>query len=99
MLRTLITKCMAPFRWAVRFELQRRRDIDGCDIEGELQRRALADTADFIQQNLMHVDSVDLPLDILTLGIKQIDNKQGLYLEFGVFSGRTIKYIDWKSRL
>lgn len=84
---------MAPFRWAVRFELQRWKDIDVCDLEGELQRRALADTADFVQQNLMHVDSVDMPLDILTLAIQQIDNKQGLYLEFGVFSGRTINHI------
>jgi len=84
---------MAPFRWAIRFELQRWKDIDLRDIEGELQRRALADTANFIQQNLMHVDSVDLPLEILTLGIRQIDNKQGLYLEFGVFSGRTINHI------
>jgi hypothetical protein len=84
---------MAPFRWAVRFELQRWKDIDVCDIEGELQRRALADTAEFIQQNMMHVDSVYLPLDILTLSIKQIENKQGLYLEFGVFSGHTINHI------
>ena len=93
MLRTLVTKCMAPFRWAVRFELQRWKDIDVRDLEGELQRRALADTAEFIQQNLMQVDSVYLPLDILTLSIKQIENKQGLYLEFGVFSGHTINHI------
>ena len=93
MLKKLVTKTLAPLRWAIRFELQRRKDIDVHDIEGELQRRALVDTADFIQQNLMQVDSVDLPLEILTLGIGQIDNKQGLYLEFGVFSGRTINHI------
>jgi hypothetical protein len=93
MLRKLITKILAPFRWAVRFELQRRKMIDLCDLEGELQHRALEDTADFIEENMMPIDSVDLSLDILNLGIKQAENKQGLYLEFGVFSGRTINHI------
>src|ERR1019366_9352955 len=93
MLRTLITKFMAPFRWAIRFELQRWKGIDVHDIEGELQRQALEDTAAFIMQNMMHVDSVYLPLEILTLGIKHIENTQGLYLEFGVYSGLTINHI------
>jgi len=93
MLRTIIIRSLAPFRWAVRFELQRRKDIDLHDIEGELQRRALADTVDYVQQHLMQVDSVESNLDVLTLGLKQAGNKDGLYLEFGVFSGRTINHI------
>ena len=93
MLRTIITKGLAPIRWAVRFELQRRRSIDLHDIEGELQRRALADTVDYIQQHLMQVDSVESNLDVLTLGLKQVGNQGGLYLEFGVFSGNTINHI------
>jgi hypothetical protein len=93
MLRKLITKSVAPFRWAVRYELQRWKGLQVRDLECELQRQALADTADFIQQNLMHVDSVDSELDILTRGIKQAGSQQGLYLEFGVFSGRTINHI------
>ena len=67
--------------------------MDNHDIEGELQRHALADTADYIRHNMMQVDSVDIPLDVLTLGLKQVQNKHGLYLEFGVFSGHTINHI------
>jgi hypothetical protein len=93
MLRTLITRGFAPFRWAVRFELQRRKDIDLHDIGGDLQRRALADTVDYVQQHLMQVDSVESNLDVLTLALKQVENKAGLYLEFGVFSGHTINHI------
>lgn len=44
--------------------------MDVRDLESELQRQALADTANFIQQNLMQVDSMDSELDILTRGIK-----------------------------
>lgn len=93
MLRTIVTKSLAPLRWAIRFELQRRKDIDSHDIASELQRRALADTVDYVQQNMMQVDSVDYYLDVLTVGLKHVANKEGLYLEFGVFSGQTINHI------
>lgn len=93
MMIKLITKSLAPFRWAIRFELERRRSIDVRDLEGELQRQALMDTAGFIQQNMRQVDSMDSDLDILTRGIKLTEKRKGLYLEFGVFSGRTINYI------
>jgi hypothetical protein len=93
MLRTLITKSLAPFRWAIRFELQRRKDIDSHDIASELQRRALVDTVDYIQQNMMGVDSVEFYLDVLSKGLDEVQNKDGLYLEFGVFSGQTINHI------
>lgn len=93
MLKKLVTKILAPFRWAVRFELQRRKTIDLCDLEGELRRRALEDTAVFIQKNMMQVDSMNSDLEILTSAIKLVENQEGLYLEFGVFSGRTINHI------
>ncbi|MGA3265638.1 MAG: class I SAM-dependent methyltransferase [Verrucomicrobiota bacterium] len=93
MLRTIITRALAPFRWAVRFELQRSREADGHDLEGELQRRALADTADFVSRNLEGVDPLDSYLDVLSFGLKQVENPDGLYLEFGVFSGHTINHI------
>jgi hypothetical protein len=32
-------------------------------------------------------------LDVLTLALKQVESKAGLYLEFGVFSGHTINHI------
>jgi predicted O-methyltransferase YrrM len=93
MLRTLITRSLAPFRWAIRFELQRRKDIDGHDIKRELQRRALAEAADFVEQHLANVDSVEDYLDLQTLAVKQVTIKGGLYLEFGVFSGHSINHI------
>jgi len=89
----MIIKVLAPFRWAIRFELQRRRDIDSHDLAAELQRRALADTADYVRQHLIGVDSFDFYLDVLTFALKQAGNKNGLYLEFGVFSGLTINHI------
>ncbi len=93
MLRKLVTKSLAPFRWAIRCELERRKNIDLYDIEAELQRRALADTADFVHQHLAQVDSTESNLEVLTRGLKEVGTKQGLYLEFGVFSGRTINHI------
>jgi hypothetical protein len=59
MLRKMITKALAPIRWAIRFELQRRKDIDLHDMAAELQRRALVDTVDYVQQHLSQVDSVE----------------------------------------
>jgi predicted O-methyltransferase YrrM len=93
MLRTLVTKSLAPFRWAIRFELQRRNNIDGHDLRAELQRRALVETADFVEEHLTDVDSVDHYLDLITLGLRQVTLKEGLYLEFGVFSGTSINHI------
>jgi len=92
-LRAIIIKVLAPLRWAIRFELQRRKDVDAHDLGAELQRRALADTADYVQQHLAGVDSFDFYLDILTFALKQVGNKEGLFLEFGVFSGLTINHI------
>jgi hypothetical protein len=94
MLRAIIIKCLAPFRWAIRFELQRRKELDSHDIAGELQRRALEDTVDFIQQHMMGVDSVEKHLEVLDVGLKAVEKKEGLYLEFGVFSGLTINHIS-----
>jgi hypothetical protein len=93
MLRTFITKALAPVRWAVRFELDRRRDIELHDIEAERHRRSLAETADYVGQHMARVDSVKSHVDVLDLGLKAVGNRAGLYLEFGVFSGRTINQI------
>ncbi|HYA79090.1 MAG TPA: class I SAM-dependent methyltransferase [Candidatus Nitrosopolaris sp.] len=93
MLRAIITRGLAPFRWAVRFELERRKDIDLHDLKGELQRRARSETADYLSQYLTQVDSVDSHLTLLSRALKCVENKGGLYLEFGVFSGQTINYI------
>jgi len=91
-IRSLIIRALAPLRWAVRFELQRHKDIDLQDIPGQLQREALAETAAYVKQHMLRVDSVDCPLKVLTFALGQVQHKDGLYLEFGVFSGRTINH-------
>jgi len=77
----------------MRAELQRRGILNGHDLRAELQRRALVETADFVEQHLAQVDSVDEYLDLITLGLRQVTMKEGLYLEFGVFSGTSINHI------
>jgi hypothetical protein len=42
---------------------------------------------------MMQVDSTDSYLEVLTVALKQVQKKEGLYLEFGVFSGHTINHI------
>lgn len=93
MLRTIITRGLAPFRWAIRFELERQKTIDLHDLKSELQHRAQAETADYISRHLMQIDSVDSHLTLLSLALKHVENKEGLYLEFGVFTGQTINHI------
>jgi hypothetical protein len=93
MLKKWMTKSLAPFRWATRFELQRRKDIDSHDIKEELQRRALQDTTDYVSQKMTQVNSFEYFMDVLSFGLEQVGNNNGLYLEFGVFSGNTINHI------
>jgi hypothetical protein len=93
MLRNWMTKGLAPFRWATRFELDRRKGIDSHDIEDELQRRALKDTADYVSQHMISLEPFDTHLDLLTFGLKQVKDTSGLYLEFGVFTGGSINHI------
>jgi predicted O-methyltransferase YrrM len=93
MLKNWITRSLAPFRWATRFELQRRRDIDGHDIEAELQRRALKDTADYVSGHMVSLEPLDMHLDVLSFALKQIKDTTGLYLEFGVFTGSSINHV------
>jgi hypothetical protein len=77
----------------MRFELDRRKGIDSHDIEEELQRRALKDTADYVSEHMTSLDPVDMHLDLLSFGLKQVKDTNGLYLEFGVFSGSSINHI------
>lgn len=93
MLRKLAIKCLAPVRWAIRAELQRHDALKLRDVEAELQRRALIETSDYVEKNLANVNSVDNPLKVLTVGFQELKFNSGLFLEFGVFSGRTINHI------
>jgi hypothetical protein len=93
MLKTIIIRGLAPLRWAFRFELERRRNMDSQDIALALQREALAETVAYAKQHLMDVNSVDSYLELLSFALTQVKNKDGLYLESGVFSGCTVNHI------
>jgi predicted O-methyltransferase YrrM len=77
----------------MRFELQRRKAIDSHDIQDELQRMALRDTAEYVSQHMMGIGSFESHLDVLSFALKQVGNANGLYLEFGVFKGGSINHI------
>lgn len=66
------------------------------DTKMELQRRALEQTVDFIEENLMDVQSFHDRYELLdyAMGRCEID---GLILEFGVYKGETINYISSKT--
>ena len=93
MLRKIIIQCLAPIRWAIRFELDRRRNIDCSDLEAELQLRARAETVEAFGDQLLQMDSVERHYDLLTLALGKVQIQNGLFLEFGVFSGKTINHI------
>ena len=59
------------------------------DIELELQRRALATTVDFVQQQMPHIKGTSSKFDLLNEAIRRADISEGrLICEFGVFIAR-----------
>ena len=67
------------------------------NIKQYLQQVAGIQTAEYIIKNMPTVPSFNVTLDILTYGLSNV-SIDGLYLEFGVFSGRTINHIAKKSK-
>jgi hypothetical protein len=64
------------------------------NIEFELQRLALSSTAEYVEKTMSQVSSVSDSLDLLKKSIEDwVINKDGLFCEFGVFSGKTINYV------
>lgn len=92
-MRSIIVRCLAPLRWAIRHELERSKSVDLLDTASALQRQALAETVEYVKQHMAQVDSTGSDLEILSLALEQVKNRGGLFLEFGVFSGRTINHI------
>jgi hypothetical protein len=69
------------------------RDAAG-DIELRKVYLALKTTVDYINEEMIDIDSVASAIELLHKSIRQIDSyKTGLFCEFGVYSGRTINYI------
>lgn len=67
---------------------------DSRDITRELYRRALRQSCDFIEQNMLLVNSsFKNRFELLDFSIKSTTVQNGLWLEFGVYTGSTILYI------
>jgi hypothetical protein len=70
----------------------------GKDIDAERQRRALASTADFVEERLAHVPGIrgttphDAKLELLRRAVREAP-ENGLLVEFGVATGETLREI------
>lgn len=67
------------------------------NIRLERTHRALVSTVDYIETNMINVLSVDSKWKVHDIALSHIAIEDGLYLEFGVFTGETINYIAQKT--
>jgi hypothetical protein len=79
----------------IRQMLNNINDDDARNIERQLQRRALNDTAEFVEKNMIKTKSYPDNLSLLGAAIN-LAKKDGLFIEFGVYSGKTINFISSK---
>jgi hypothetical protein len=62
------------------------------DLTEESFNLASKQSAKYIHKNMVNLYGIPDPLDLLSYCINEVRN-EGLYLEFGVFSGRTINHL------
>lgn len=67
-------------------------DTDAHDITRLLQRRALAETADFVEWHMPMVAPYANKFDLFTATLQRAP-REGLYCEFGVHTGGSINFI------
>ncbi|WP_147535410.1 class I SAM-dependent methyltransferase [Bacillus marasmi] len=68
---------------------------DARNIERELQRKALKETASFVEERMNNVRSFATKEELLEYAIDLVVLK-GLFIEFGVYKGETINFISSK---
>lgn len=66
------------------------------NIKNELARRALKSTVNYIDKNMAEINSVNSRYKVLDSAIENIEIKNGLVLEFGVYNGDTLNHIAKK---
>jgi hypothetical protein len=66
----------------------------GGNISIARQAVATRETALYVNEFMSHVSSVDSSRRVHDIAMKEISIKNGMILEFGVFSGNTINYIS-----
>lgn len=63
----------------------------------ERQKKALAETVDFIEENMPNALGLETQRELIDYALKNLP-KQGCVLEFGVFKGGTIRYMAKRLR-
>lgn len=83
---------LMPIRYVIRKELNDYGENEGKDIGIELQRIARVQAALYVNKYMPDVDSVTSSHELLTKALSYA-NSNGLYLEFGVYTGKSINHI------
>jgi hypothetical protein len=93
MIKNLMLKLSAPLRWMIRHELWAFQQKMYLNISAMRQHKALVETADYVDTHMPHLDSFGSAFDLLTAALTHVKDRNGLFLEFGVFSGQTINHV------
>jgi len=67
--------------------------LDDRNIKRRLQRNALAETAEYVEQNMIKTRSFDNKFNLIKYSLDLAENN-GLIMEFGVWKGTTINFIS-----
>ncbi|BCQ28602.1 hypothetical protein NK8_67920 (plasmid) [Caballeronia sp. NK8] len=94
-LKKPLTYISKPLRYLIRSEINLSLTLRDQNIQAALQRRALEETIDYVESNMLGVDSVASSYELLSKAISMIKG-DGLICEFGVFSGKSINHIASK---
>ena len=84
--------------WLKRFFLigiLQNDEIRNKNLRRTIENRATEETVDYIQSRMLNVKSFSNKWEVLDYALNKTP-LQGLYLEFGVFKGKTISYIAKK---
>ena len=85
MIKILIDKILEILDWSY--------DRSAKNIERQLQKNALLDTARFIEKNMVKTRSFKDKFSLMKYSLDFAED-EGLFLEFGVFEGTTINFIS-----
>jgi hypothetical protein len=74
-------------------------DQNSRNITRELKRRALMETCDYIEKHMVLVNpNFEDRYDLLDYAIQNVSITNGLWVEFGVYKGNTIRFIAGKTK-
>ncbi len=93
--RAVASKIEALIDRSIRRSLQQALDADTLNIARHMQRRALEETAVFVEQHMTCTPFYDDKFELLEAAI-QVAPKTGLVCEFGVAGGETVNFIASK---